>query len=118
MYMYFSSYIENLCAPNPDPKLKIHHYNRTHEMDIELGLTVPDNDDNDKSKDSISNNQKEENEQEEEKEEEENDKEVSDVMVFPANCSNCNLPCDTKMHVINIPYFKDVVIMSTVCDVS
>ncbi|CAJ0877491.1 10767_t:CDS:2 [Entrophospora sp. SA101] len=48
-----NSYIENLCAPNPDPKLQIRYYNRTHEMDIKL---------------------------------------------------------------VNIPHFKDAIIMSTVCD--
>ncbi|CAJ0876631.1 7432_t:CDS:2 [Entrophospora sp. SA101] len=61
--------IENLCAPNPDPKLQI-------------------------QKEEVGN----------------------DVMVFPANCSNCNLQCDTRLHLVNIPHFKDAIIMSTVCD--
>ncbi|CAG8711030.1 14201_t:CDS:2 [Cetraspora pellucida] len=91
-----NSYIENLAAPNPDPKLHIQHYNRTREMNVALGLTIPDetcearNDDNDEV--------------------------VPEVMSFPANCSYCNAPSDTKMHIINIPHFKEVVIMSTTCD--
>nr|CAG8434212.1 3387_t:CDS:2 [Entrophospora candida] len=101
-----NSYIENLCAPNPDPKLQIRYYNRTHEMDIKLGIVAPD-----ELKDPESNNHKDEDEKAEEKEEVGND-----VMVFPANCSNCNLQCDTRMHLVNIPHFKDAIIMSTVCD--
>jgi zinc finger protein len=33
-----NSYIENLCAPEPDPKLKITHYRRTAEQSEALGL--------------------------------------------------------------------------------
>ncbi|RIB17041.1 ZPR1 zinc-finger domain-containing protein [Gigaspora rosea] len=95
-----NSYIENLLAPKPDPKLHIRHYNRTREMDISLGLIIPDeayNEDCDETR--------------------EDDKdEISEVMTFPANCSHCNAPSDTKMHLVDIPHFKEVVIMSTVCD--
>ncbi|CAG8660268.1 8360_t:CDS:2 [Racocetra fulgida] len=94
-----NSYIENLVVPNPDPKLHIRHYDRTREMDIALGLTIPD-----------------EAEVHDEAHNEEDDEVVPEVMTFPANCSHCNAPSDTKMHIVNIPHFKDVVIMSTTCD--
>ena len=38
------------------------------------------------------------------------------VHCFPGNCSRCNYPCETKMHMLDIPHFKEVIIMSTVCD--
>lgn len=33
-----NSYIQNLCAPEPDPRLRIEHYDRTFEQNEELGL--------------------------------------------------------------------------------
>ncbi|KAF9082665.1 nucleolar zinc-finger protein [Mortierella sp. AD031] len=48
--------------------------------------------------------------------EEEDDGELPEVLSFPANCSSCNAPSDTKMHILDIPHFKEVIIMSTTCD--
>jgi zinc finger protein len=38
------------------------------------------------------------------------------VYTFPASCPGCTRPCATNMKMVNIPYFKQVVLMSTVCD--
>jgi zinc finger protein len=38
------------------------------------------------------------------------------VYSFPASCPGCMLSCTTNMKMVNIPHFKQVVIMSTVCD--
>jgi zinc finger protein len=38
------------------------------------------------------------------------------VYTFPATCPGCMNACDTHMKMVNIPHFKQVVIMSTVCD--
>ncbi|TKA35811.1 hypothetical protein B0A49_13444, partial [Cryomyces minteri] len=38
------------------------------------------------------------------------------VYSFPATCPGCMKPCDTNMKMVNIPHFKQVVVMSTVCD--
>ncbi|ORX74940.1 zf-ZPR1-domain-containing protein [Linderina pennispora] len=114
-----NSYVENLCVPNVDPKLTMHTYKRTREQEIELGMVNPDADD----------------EQQEQprgprinmREEAEASKgviravkeasESNEVLSFPANCSSCNAPCDTRMQMIDIPHFKDVIIMSTTCDI-
>lgn len=40
----------------------------------------------------------------------------NEVETFRATCSGCYAPCETHMKLVNIPHFKDVVIMSTVCD--
>lgn len=38
------------------------------------------------------------------------------VYSFPASCPGCTNPCVTNMKMVNIPHFKQVVLMSTVCD--
>lgn len=40
----------------------------------------------------------------------------TEVQTFHAICPACHSPTPTHMKVVNIPYFKDVIIMSTVCD--
>lgn len=39
-----------------------------------------------------------------------------EVHTFPATCPSCVRPCSTHMKLVDIPHFKEVVIMSTVCD--
>ncbi|KAI1260738.1 ZPR1 zinc-finger domain-containing protein [Xylariaceae sp. FL1019] len=47
----------------------------------------------------------------------ENDDIVPDqVYEFPASCPGCMHACTTKMTMVDIPHFKAVVLMSTVCD--
>jgi zinc finger protein len=48
------------------------------------------------------------------------------IQTFHAQCSQCNAPCETRMHMLgiilfanlcqDIPHFKEVIVMSTVCD--
>lgn len=40
----------------------------------------------------------------------------NEVQTFHATCSSCYRPCETHMKTVSIPHFKDVIIMSTVCD--
>lgn len=40
----------------------------------------------------------------------------NEVYSFPATCPGCNKHCVTHMKMVEIPHFKQVVIMSTVCD--
>ena len=39
-----------------------------------------------------------------------------DVMVFPGVCMACNGAVDVRMVPVTIPFFKEVVIMSSACD--
>jgi zinc finger protein len=39
-----------------------------------------------------------------------------EVYSFPATCPECMKHCSTHMKMVDIPHFKEVVIMSTVCD--
>lgn len=41
---------------------------------------------------------------------------ANEVQTFHATCSSCFEACETHMKTVNIPHFKDVIIMSTVCD--
>ncbi|TKA33723.1 hypothetical protein B0A50_00559 [Salinomyces thailandicus] len=38
------------------------------------------------------------------------------VYSFPASCPGCTRPCATNMKMVHIPYFKQVILMSTVCE--
>jgi zinc finger protein len=40
----------------------------------------------------------------------------NEVMTFPTNCPNCHAPSQTRMVVVDIPFFKEVVIMALSCD--
>lgn len=38
------------------------------------------------------------------------------VYSFPATCPGCTRPCSTNMKMVDIPHFKQVVLMSTACE--
>ncbi|KAM9896673.1 hypothetical protein OXX69_010554, partial [Metschnikowia pulcherrima] len=40
----------------------------------------------------------------------------SEVQTFHATCSACFQPCETNMKSVDIPHFKEVIIMSTFCE--
>lgn len=41
---------------------------------------------------------------------------ANEVQTFHATCSSCYKPCETHMKPVDIPHFKEVILMSTVCD--
>ncbi|KAJ3102486.1 nucleolar zinc-finger protein [Physocladia obscura] len=88
-----NSYIENPHAPNADPQIKTALFKRSPQQNIDLGLQQT---------------------QEDELDELELGQQVH---VFHGTCSRCNAPSDTRMHLIDIPHFKEVVIMATDCEV-
>lgn len=95
-----NSFIENPFAPDNDPALTIEHFVRTPEQDEQLGLTVPDEDEKD------------------EKDEKENAplNLKDEVLEFPGNCQSCQTPTGMRMKVVEIPHFKEVIIMASACD--
>ena len=76
-----------------DPAVKETHYRRTPEQHAELGLAAEHNSSNDIS--------------------EELD---PSLYVFSDSCPGCGQLCDTRMHPVDIPHFREVIIMATVCD--
>ncbi|KAG6900071.1 hypothetical protein C0993_003421 [Termitomyces sp. T159_Od127] len=87
-----------------DPKWNMRQYRRTLEQNVALGLVsadaagetpTPIDDKNAITTDAITDDE---------------------VFVFHGSCSSCGHPLDTKMKKVTIPYFKDILIMSTNCD--
>eukprot|EP00090_Calanus_glacialis_P037142 TRINITY_DN6369_c0_g1_i1.p1 TRINITY_DN6369_c0_g1~~TRINITY_DN6369_c0_g1_i1.p1 ORF type:complete len:448 (-),score=170.81 TRINITY_DN6369_c0_g1_i1:80-1423(-) len=104
-----NSFIENPTAPGPDPGRTSEQYTRTTEQDHALAIYTQE--ELKTSDDPVLARVEEEEDTAltEEKLKEE-------ILTFPTNCHNCNAPAETNMKMTNIPYFKEVVIMATVCD--
>ncbi|KAL0626839.1 Zinc finger protein ZPR1 [Plecturocebus cupreus] len=88
-----NSFVENPHAPQKDDALVITHYNRTRQQEEILGLQA---------------------EAPAEKPEEEDLR--NEVLQFNTNCPECNAPAQTNMKLVQIPHFKEVIIMATNCE--
>ncbi|OQV22478.1 Zinc finger protein ZPR1 [Hypsibius exemplaris] len=82
-------FVENLHAPSVDPALTVRTYQRTPDMDALCGFERPPAEEVNES---------------------------GEVMVFPATCFVCGAGCQTNMKTVDVPHFKEILIMSTVCD--
>ncbi|VEU22634.1 DEKNAAC103364 [Brettanomyces naardenensis] len=107
----------------PQHKWSCTQYVRTPEQNVALGLV---------SADEVAQNeikQKENEKEATEKETANEDEGVTsynyenpegnpeeEMQVFKAPCSSCGAPSETHMKMVSIPHFKDVILMSTVCD--
>ncbi|KAH9852116.1 zf-ZPR1-domain-containing protein [Lenzites betulinus] len=92
-----------------DPKWNLRTYHRTRQQNVELGLIAPEDVPAEvpaatsaKQVDGIPS--------------EPAAIEKDEIFTFPGTCSSCGHPCNTLITKVNIPYFKDVLIMSTNCD--
>ncbi|KAI0047242.1 zf-ZPR1-domain-containing protein [Auriscalpium vulgare] len=99
-----NSFIE-FVGSTADPKWNLRTYRRTKEKNVALGLVAVD----------------EPTATEGGAEEAENiggglEGENEEIYVFPGTCSSCGHPLNTYMKKVVIPYFKDILIMSTNCD--
>ncbi|XP_043937092.1 zinc finger protein ZPR1 [Protopterus annectens] len=97
-----NSFIESPCAPHTDEALTVTQYQRTVQQDKDLGLVADDlvteeETATDKSGNTIEDLRNE-------------------VLQFNTNCPECNAPATTNMKLVQIPHFKEVVIMATNCD--
>eukprot|EP00123_Amoebidium_parasiticum_P001203 comp12250_c0_seq1/m.7044 comp12250_c0_seq1/g.7044 ORF comp12250_c0_seq1/g.7044 comp12250_c0_seq1/m.7044 type:complete len:479 (-) comp12250_c0_seq1:94-1530(-) len=130
-----NSFLENPHAPHPDPNMKITKYERTKEQIEKLGLTASE-----EGKEKLAAVQEAKQKAIEDfrlgvkgqvhkadkvvptREEGDNVEEKTvdvgkdEVMKLESLCPSCLSPVDLKMHVLDIPYFKDVVIMALACD--
>jgi len=89
-----------------DPKWNMRTYPRTFQQNVDLGLVAAP------EEKPLSSVQEEEQDASGEIVEAENE----EIYVFRGVCSSCGHPLDTLMKKVLIPYFKDVLIMSTNCD--
>nr|XP_002754481.1 zinc finger protein ZPR1 isoform X1 [Callithrix jacchus]ABZ10532.1 zinc finger protein 259 (predicted) [Callithrix jacchus] len=88
-----NSFVENPHAPQKDDALVITYYSRTRQQEEMLGLQA---------------------EAPAEKPEEEDLR--NEVLQFNTNCPECNAPAQTNMKLVQIPHFKEVIIMATNCE--
>ncbi|KAF8586435.1 zf-ZPR1-domain-containing protein [Ramaria rubella] len=96
-----------------DPKWNVRQYTRTKEHNIFLGLAQVDEDAaNADAKTKI----KAAKDPRKEPMALVDEIEAEEIFVFPGVCSSCALPLDTLMKKVVIPYFKDILIMSTNCE--
>jgi len=93
-----NSFVENPLAPQKDEALVVSSFKRTAQQEMQLGLRADDDLD--------------------EEEPPSNDLEAmrDEVLVFNTNCPECNAPASTNMKLVQIPHFKEVIIMATNCD--
>ncbi|XP_050061958.1 zinc finger protein ZPR1 [Aphis gossypii] len=100
-------FVSNPVAPLADPRMQTEMFTRDSAQNEMIGLSAQDNaQDNAQSmikplgtfNDSSVNNMNDE------------------IVQFSGPCPNCQAICETNMKVTDIPYFKQVVIMATVCE--
>ncbi|CAL1609147.1 unnamed protein product [Knipowitschia caucasica] len=96
-----NSFVENPAAPKKDEALTVTKFKRTIQQDIQLGIRADDDTEVD----------------EEEPAENVVEAMKNEVLVFDTNCSQCCKPAKTNMKLVDIPHFKEVIIMATVCDI-
>lgn len=92
-----NSFVENPFAPQKDEALTVTRFKRTVQQDKQLGLKADDD-------------------LEEEPASDDQEDMRNEVMVFNTNCPECNAPASTNMKLVQIPHFKEVIIMATNCD--
>lgn len=78
-----NSFVENLCAPDNDPKIVITHYDRSGEEDRLLGIYQSED-----TNESAANETK--------------DDLKNEVLQFATNCPNCGAPVCTNMKVTGL----------------
>lgn len=92
-----NSFVENPVAPQKDENLTVSRFNRTVQQDISLGIRADDDVEEEAPANSI-------------------DAMRNEVLSFNTNCPECNAPASTNMKLVQIPHFKEVIIMATNCD--
>lgn len=92
-----NSFVENPVAPQKDEALTVTLFKRTDQQDIQLGIKAEDDFDEEPAGNDIETMRNE-------------------VLAFNTNCPSCNAPASTNMKLVQIPHFKEVIIMATNCD--
>ncbi len=92
-----NSFVENPAAPQRDECLTVTRFKRTVEQEIQLGIRAEDDLDEEPAANDL-------------------DAMRNEVLMFNTNCPECNAPAFTNMKLVQIPHFKEVIIMATNCD--
>jgi zinc finger protein len=110
-----NSFIENTQAPNPDPLMKIENYVRSAEQNKALQLMEQPTEENDGSKPFVPPAGAKIRDVESKEEKVTMMSEEKEVYAIPADCPNCHAPGKSEMCMIDVPFFKEVLIMAFVC---
>lgn len=92
-----NSFVENPVAPQRDEGLTVFHFKRTVQQDKQLGIRADDDLDEEPAGNDL-------------------DTMRNEVLVFNTNCPECTAPASTNMKLVQIPHFKEAIIMATNCD--
>lgn len=90
-----NSYVQSLTAPSIDPDLEVIHYTRTRDQNLLLGIADKGADELTEADEPIGKNE---------------------VLSFQTNCPECRASCFTNMKLVEIPHFKEVILMATNCE--
>merc|ERR1712168_278847 len=104
-----NSFVENPYAPSDHKLLKTRFYRRTKEQQNALKLEPEDNQPEKKPEVSLPSPSVGE-------ESGEALDITNEVLTFKNPCSSCGAMCDTNMKMVKIPYFKEIIVMATTCD--
>ena len=121
-----NSFVENMLAPVVDPQLKVEHYVRSEDDEEKLGITVMKeaaaSDAAERAAEKAADSSIQEKDEEGEKEEKEVEEQTkvtqnehSEVITFPTSCNACGHDAECNMKEVNIPFFKNVILMANVC---
>ena len=94
-----NSFVQNSCAPHPDPHLQVAFFHRSYEENEELGITAVANEDDPRIENDF-----------------EYGADAEDIASFPENCHACGSAGELKMKLTNIPHFKEIILMCFYCD--
>ncbi|XP_038065261.1 zinc finger protein ZPR1-like [Patiria miniata] len=112
-----NSFIENPNAPETDPDMTINMYVRTRDQNKGLGLAVEEETDAVHEEEEAEGEGQGEGEEPAEASDSSEPTNVTDeVLEFAVTCSNCNMPTKSRMKLVKIPYFKEVILMASNCD--
>jgi zinc finger protein len=118
-----NSYIENFLAPQLDPQLASVKYFRSANQDMSLGLQPSQQaidagriDDSNPEHKNVVNAPKGKHTIQRTEDTPLGGVGRQEVIKFTTTCSNCYQPSETDMCVVDIPHFKEVIIMSMLCE--
>lgn len=130
-----NSHVENPIAPSADPQLSIEQYERTDAQNATLGFYRTEEGEIAAASEIDEWRKLKENPEDKKSEQQFhaewfhegddargaisrpiNPADVREVMTFPSHCSACHAPGEERMVRLEIPYFKEIVIMAYSCD--
>merc|ERR1711912_68067 len=107
-----NSYVENPHAPYPDPRLRVDYFPRSKQEEVDMGFAQADED-----KKALEKIPEELTESGLDLPEAHGGLDLeNEVISIPTTCPACGAPAQANFKQVNIPFFKEIIIMANVCD--